>query len=86
MQSLLACIEGTSFASVLRKPEDTWKNVRLLLSQLIVCSDCFAKLQATFSQYARPSAGLSDIPGKGTLDRKQGQEQVMGYSIRTAQV
>jgi arylsulfatase A-like enzyme len=65
-KSPLACVEGTSFASLIANPDQTWKN-------------------ATFSQFPRPLTGLSVIPKKGTLDKSKGQEQVMGYSIRTAQ-
>lgn len=59
---------------------------RLLCFSTTTCDFVNIILQATFSQFARPSAGLTDIPGKGSLDRSQGQEQVMGYSIRTEQV
>ena len=39
--------------------------------------------KAAFSQYPRPSNGLTSIPGRPKLNIKGNREQVMGYALRT---
>ena len=41
--------------------------------------------KASFSQYARPAAGLNSIPGKPPFDSKNHGEDVMGYAMRVDQ-
>ena len=41
--------------------------------------------KAAFSQFSRPYAGLSSIPGKPPFDKENHGEDIMGYSIRVDQ-
>ena len=41
--------------------------------------------KAAFSQFPRPSAGMTSIPNEPPFDKKEHSENVMGYSIRVDQ-
>ena len=41
--------------------------------------------KAAFSQFPRPSAGMTSIPNEPPFDKNEHSENVMGYSIRVDQ-